>query len=139
MEEACRGVFRGRVFSGKGEGAFYVSIYAKQFRKALNITPYPGTLNVRLLESEDSALFNSCLEYTSKKIVEPPPVEGTKLARVVVYPVRVNGYPAWIVRPEITIYKEDVVELISDRYLRATLNVKDGDVVYLSLSYMQEN
>ena len=136
VDDNCRGVFKGIVFSGKGEGAFYVSIYAKQFRSALGFTPYPGTMNVKLLDNVD--LFNSCLEYTPKKVIEPPNIEGTKLARVVAYPLRVNGYNVWAVRPEITIYKNDVVELISDKYLRALLNVKDGDIVYVSLSYKQE-
>jgi riboflavin kinase len=134
----CVKPYRGVVFSGRGEGSFYVSIYTKQFRTALGITPYPGTLNVRLLDRESIDEFNSCLEYTSKIVIEPPQVEGSKLARVIVYPIYVNGVKVWVVRPEITIYKNDVVELISNRYLRELLKVKDGDIVYLSFSYKQE-
>ncbi|MCE4624794.1 MAG: CTP-dependent riboflavin kinase [Desulfurococcales archaeon] len=133
MEEQCARGFPGQVFSGRGEGSFYVSIYAKMFRKALGFTPYPGTLNIRLAPKYVD-VFNDCLRLVPKIIVNPPPVEGAKLARVVVYPLYVNGLPAYGVKPEITVYKGDVVEVISDKYLRETLRLRDGDTVYVSLA-----
>ncbi len=135
-EEEC-GVFRGVVFSGRGEGSFYVSIYAKEFRRTLGFTPYPGTLNVRLYR-EDALRFNQCLSIVPKKIIEPPRIEGMKLARVIAFPLVVNGVRAWGIRPEITVYKNDVVEIISERYLRRELEVDDGSEVYISLSVLQE-
>jgi riboflavin kinase len=42
--------FEGRVMSGMGEGAYYMSLegYRRQFRERLGYEPYPGTLNVQL-------------------------------------------------------------------------------------------
>ncbi|MGI0024685.1 MAG: DUF120 domain-containing protein [Nitrososphaera sp.] len=44
--------FEGSVASGMGEGAYYMSLegYRRQFREKLGYEPYPGTLNIRLVE-----------------------------------------------------------------------------------------
>ena len=120
----CRFTVRGRVFSGVGEGGFYVSIYAKQFRRALGFTPYPGTLNVKLESPLD---LRPCMGSAVR--IDPPEIPGARLGGVVALPARVNGVDAYIVRPDITIYKGDVVELIAPRYLRGLLRLRDGDEV----------
>jgi len=124
------------VFSGLGEGEFYVSIYSKSFRIKLGVNPYPGTLNTRLIE--DVELFNQCLEHMQKTVVEPPRIEGVKLAPVLAYPAYLNGYPSWIVRPEITVYKKEVVEIIADTSLRELFNLEDGDLVEIELREIEE-
>jgi riboflavin kinase len=44
--------FEGKVVSGMGEGAYYMSLpgYRVQFKEKLGYEPYPGTLNVKLSE-----------------------------------------------------------------------------------------
>jgi len=44
--------FEGTVVSGMGEGAYYMSLegYRKQFKDKLGFEPYPGTLNVKLID-----------------------------------------------------------------------------------------
>jgi riboflavin kinase len=44
--------FEGSVVSGMGEGAYYMSLegYRRQFKDKLGYEPYPGTLNVRLVD-----------------------------------------------------------------------------------------
>ena len=129
MEE-CGG-FRAKVFSGVGEGEFYVSLYAKRFREALGIAPYPGTLNTRLVERVEE--FNECLKRVGGVVIEPPEIPGARLGRVRVYRARINGVPVYIVRPEITVYDAAVAEIISEEYLRGLLNLKDGDTVVIDL------
>lgn len=131
MEE-CRRPFRAVVFSGLGEGEFYVSIYSRGFRLKLGITPYPGTLNARLVE-DDVRDFNDCLSRIRGVRVDPPPIPGAKLAPVIAYKASVSGYPAWIVRPMITVYKRDVVELIADVRLRDLLGLSDGSTIEIYL------
>ena len=124
--------FRGVVFSGLGEGSFYVSIYTPQFRRALGIRPYPGTLNIRIDEASYQEL-DRCLSLIRPIRVSPPKLPGARLGGVLAYPARVNGYDVFIVRPEITVYKRGVVEVIAEKYLRAELGVEDGDVVDLEV------
>lgn len=130
------GGFRGRVFSGVGHGSFYVSIYARNLKAALGYTPFPGTLNIRL-EDVYVGTFSRCLERAPRIRVDPPRIPGERLAVVVAAPVEVfhgaisaRGH---IVRPEITIYKEDVVEVVSEVYLRDHLKISDGSVVELRI------
>jgi len=124
----CRRPIRGVVFSGVGEGEFYVSIYGREFRRVLGLVPYPGTLNVRVIE-DDLEEYKRCIAAVKPKIVPPPRLEGVKLAHVKAYPSIIGGIKAWIVRPDITVYKEDVAEFVSDKYLRGALNLEDGDIV----------
>ena len=130
LEVTCDSYFTGRVFSGVGEGSFYVSLYSKKFLEKLGFRPYPGTLNLRLVN--DVEAFNSCLSMARYIIVEPPYIPGVRLGAVYAYPVEVDGYfnpTTFMVRPVITIYKSDVVELIADSSIREALHLVDGDLV----------
>ena len=44
--------FRRKIVSGMGEGAYYMSLkgYRNQFIEKLGYEPYPGTLNVKLVD-----------------------------------------------------------------------------------------
>lgn len=121
---------RGSVFSGLGEGGFYVSIYAKQFRNTLGFTPYPGTLNIRI--NGDPSSVRRCLEEGGVR-VEPPGIPGVKLGAVRVYPAWLRGVEVYIVRPDITVYRYDVIEVIAKTYLRGLLGLRDGDEVEVEI------
>ncbi len=127
MAEECGRPFNAIVFSGLGEGEFYVSIYAKRFREKLGIIPYPGTLNTRIRDPREVEVFNKCLKRADSVYIEPPVIPGAKLGAVYAYRAEIEGLDAWIVRPVITAYKGDVVEFISEQYLRGILFLEDGD------------
>ncbi|MEB3779652.1 MAG: CTP-dependent riboflavin kinase [Desulfurococcales archaeon] len=129
MNEECDRYFTATVFSGLGEGEFYVSIYAKRFREKLGITPYPGTLNTRIEDPGEVRVFNECLKNAKNTYIEPPVIPGARLGAVYAYRAEIEGLDAWIVRPVITAYKGDVVEFISEEYLRGLLFLNDGDKV----------
>jgi riboflavin kinase len=133
--EGCRVRATGEVFSGRGEGSFYVSIYSKNFEVAIGFRPYPGTLNIKL--KNNIKLFNKCLYKIGGVEVQPPRLEGARFGAVVVYPARIiRGFDVWdvyIVRPRITHYKSDVVEVISKEYLRSEMGVNDGDIVEVEI------
>lgn len=128
----CKKEFEAEVFSGIGEGGFYVSIYAKEIRVKLGLIPYPGTLNTRLRRDQVED-FNRCLEKLGHVVLEPPRIPGARLAPVKAYPALLEGYPVWIVRPDITVYKSDVAEIIADVHLRSLLNLEDGSRVRIIL------
>lgn len=135
MEEAFSspGVFffEGRVFTGLGEGSYYMKKrgYRKQFYKTLGFEPYPGTLNVKL-EREDLIEKNKRLRAMGG--VKILGFEDTYRTYGDVYVYRAvveESLDAAVIYAERTHYSEDVVELISPYYLRGKLGLKDGDTI----------
>ncbi|MEM0249611.1 MAG: DUF120 domain-containing protein [Desulfurococcaceae archaeon] len=119
------GVLRGKVFSGTGEGAHYVKLYNEQLSRILSSCPYPGTLNVLL----DRCFYE--LVDRSKLVVIPPPKPG--LGAAYACPGYLMGIPVLLVKPAVTMYWCEVVEVISHINLRKELKLKDGDVVEIVL------
>jgi riboflavin kinase len=124
-------VFTGKVFTGLGEGAYYISRkpYLEQFQSKLGFQPYPGTLNLRIEQYMDQLLL-------ADKMSRPPIfIKGFANQERVFgdgycYPVIVNGiYEGAIVKALRTVYDNSVVEIISPHNLRRELNLKDGDKV----------
>jgi len=123
-------IFEGTVFSGLGEGAYYVSqeAYKQQFVSKLGFQPYPGTLNLRVRkEDQEEVRF---LEASPFVLIEgftdggrsfgPAKCFLTKIAE------KVDGA---LILPVRTHYSGDVVELISPKFLREQLHLKDGDTI----------
>lgn len=123
-------VFEGTLFSGIGEGAWYVSQpgYRRQFIHKLGFDPFPGTLNLRLKPEHAN----------DRKLLETIPhieIEGFRdgertFGPVTCYRARINdaedGALICAVR---THYAADVIEFIAPENLRTKLGLKDGDTV----------
>lgn len=122
--------FRGRVFSGSGEGEFYVNLYAREFEKAIGYRPYPGTLNLLLL---DRMSRDSLLAGLRPIVVRPPSIAGVKLHEVYCYAALIHGYEVYVVYPKATRYGNSVVEIIARDSLRRKFNLQDGSVVEVIL------
>ncbi len=121
------------VFSGLGEGSYYVSLegYRRQFREKLGIDPFPGTLNLGV--AKEDMIIKKRLDKEEGIKIEGFSAENRTFGPVKAFKCRVNGFQAFIVIPQRTHYPGDVVEVISDRKLRDALNLKDGDTVELEV------
>ena len=122
---------RGVVFSGKGEGEFYVNLYARSFERSLGFRPYPGTLNVRLM---NGATRSELIAHVKPLIVKPPPISSMRLALVECYKVKImnNIKDTYIIVPRLDkYYGEEVVEIIAPFSIREKLNLSDGDVIII--------
>ncbi|MEM1641834.1 MAG: DUF120 domain-containing protein [Desulfurococcaceae archaeon] len=120
----------GRVISGVGEGAYYVEKYSRLLEKVLGEPPYPGTLNVEL---------NTCFYDLVKEIGVPPLVirpDQEGLGVVYVYTGKVNGVKVLVLKPAITRHKCEIVELVSSKHLRRELELRDGDVVKITIEVL---
>ena len=122
---------RGKVFSGRGEGKYYVSQpgYMKSFKIQLGFEPFPGTLNVRI-----GADYLDCLDLIRGSL--PIIIEGfdsneRPFDAVLCYPLKVLGLNAKVagIIPKSTHYGAGVLELISNINLREKLKLEDGDEV----------
>jgi riboflavin kinase len=121
----------GTVFSGFGEGAYYITRtpYRKQFIEKLGFDPYPGTLNLKIT-SEYNAKMRSELEaYPGIEI------EGFKNKNRSYGPVKCfrstvnNKEKSAVVLALRTHYNSSVLEVIAPSCLRERLKLRDGDTV----------
>jgi len=127
---------RGRVFSGKGEGAYYLSQkqYAKKIEEKLNFLPYPGTLNIKLSTYEDINKIEALYKRGGIKI-EGFITHDRTFGDVYCYKASIENHEdikCAIIRSERTSYDTSVVEIISDVYLRRELGLHDGSEIVLT-------
>ena len=133
--EAEKYSFEGEVFSGFFEGAYYLcqGDYREQIMEKLGFDPYPGTLNLKLDESE----------LEKRRRVDLMPAihlrgfkdEARAFGSARCYPVVLNEeVEGALIVAERTIYDLSVMEIISPVYLRGHFGLEDGDVVNVSIS-----
>ncbi|MCS7144391.1 MAG: winged helix-turn-helix domain-containing protein/riboflavin kinase [Archaeoglobaceae archaeon] len=121
------------VFSGLGEGSYYVSLegYRRQFIEKLSIDPFPGTLNLRVAKGD--IMLKKRLDKEEGIKIEGFSAENRTFGSAKAFKCKLNGVSAFIVIPQRTHYPGDVLEVISDKKLRDLLNLKDGDLVELEV------
>ncbi|MDH5495040.1 MAG: DUF120 domain-containing protein [Candidatus Bathyarchaeota archaeon] len=128
----------GVVFSGLGEGAYYVKQdgYRRQFIEKLGFDPYPGTLNIKLTSDYDMKTKQELEGYPAIEI------EGFKdelrtFGAVKCYPAFINNkVKAVLMFAFRTHYDSSVLEIIAPQYLRNQLKIKDGQKVKLEIFTM---
>jgi HAD superfamily hydrolase (TIGR01549 family) len=128
--ELNTGRLEGRVVTGAGQGAGFTRLdwAREQFMAQFGIDPYPGTLNVRLIDEAGRAAWAK-LQSGGGFLMRSPDA-GSCHARG--YPVRIAGQiPAAIVRPDVTGYPDGQIELICAVALRETLDLADGDTLQI--------
>ena len=128
-------ILEGEVFSGFGEGAYYITRegYRKQFIEKLGFDPYPGTLNLKLTTDYD---------LTTRSVVETYPsieINGFKDELRQFGPVKcylalinnkVKGAVIFALRSH---YNTSVIEIISPVFLRKHLKLKDRHKVKIEV------
>jgi riboflavin kinase len=118
----------GTVFTGLGEGAYYISKehYRKQFIEKLGFDPYPGTLNLKLTTDYDLKTRTELEAYPAVEI-QGFKNEDRTFGLVKCYPATINnevkGALIFALRSH---YDVSVLEIIASVCLRKQLNLKDG-------------
>lgn len=121
----------GTVFTGFGEGAYYIAkdYYRKQFLEKLDFDPYPGTLNLRLTSDYDIKTRTELEAYPAIE-VEGFKNEDRTFGLVKCYPVIIdNKVKGALLSALRTHYDVSVLEIIAPVCLRKHLNLKDGNKV----------
>ena len=117
---------RGRIVEGLREAGNFTQIpwVKKQFVSRLSIDPYPGTLNLEIVDPESLRTFK---ELRAKEGIEITP-EDPSFCSAKCYPVLINGrLKAAIVFPLVKDYPESKMELIASKNIKKVLSVKTGD------------
>ena len=124
----------GKLFSGLGKGAYYISNegYKKQFIKKFGFDPYPGTLNLRLVREDirKKKLIEACPPIMIKGFSNGTQNFGAVKCWRALVNEKVEGIVVLAAR---TRYGTDVIEIISPNDLRDKLILKDGDEVKITI------
>ncbi|MCG3215535.1 MAG: CTP-dependent riboflavin kinase [Candidatus Heimdallarchaeota archaeon] len=130
---------RGNVFSGLGEGKYYISrtLYMQSFVSKLGYKPYLGTLNLRIQTNDSDRL--DLIRGSWPVIIPGFEEEGRRFGDVLCYPLTIPKIDAKIagIIPRRTHYGPNILELISDVCLREVLELDDGDEVTVVFSFDQ--
>lgn len=128
----------GVVFSGLGEGAYYIKQenYRKQFIEKLGFDPYPGTLNAKLISNYDIKTKQELEDYPAVEI-QGFKNESRTFGPVKCYPTLINNKAKGaLISAFRTHYDASVLEIIAPQYLRNRLKIKDGQKVKLEIFRM---
>jgi riboflavin kinase len=121
----------GTVFTGLGEGAYYISkeYYKKQFIEKLGFDPYPGTLNLKLTTEYDLKTRTELEAYPAIEI-QGFKNEDRTFGLVKCYPAMINNrVKGALISALRSHYDISVLEIIAPNCLRKQLNLKDGHKV----------
>jgi len=121
----------GTLFTGLGEGAYYISKdgYRKQFIEKLGFDPYPGTLNLKLTTDYD---VKTRMELEAYPAIELHGFENESrsFGNVKCYPAIINNKVKGAILTALrTHYDASVIEIIAPVYIRGSLKLKDGQKV----------
>jgi len=122
--------FKGKVFSGSGEGAKFIKLpwVKKQILEKLGFAPYPGTLNIRL--TENGVKLKKLLKKA--KSIEISPSNGFCRGRCF-NAYLMDNLKCAIIIPEIANYPEDIIEVIAPINLREKFQLRNGDLVEIKI------
>ncbi len=125
----------GTVFTGLGEGAYYISKsdYRKQFAEKLGFEPYPGTLNIKLSSDYD---IKTRMELEAYPAIEVKGFQNEDRTFGVVkcYPAVIeNKIKGALITALRSHYDVSVLEIIAPVCLRKQLNLKDGNKVKVEI------
>jgi len=128
LSEENKLLINGRLVTGIGDGRYYMGLeqYRKSIRDMLGFTPYAGTLNLRLKNSEEHQ-YKERLAACSGVEIASFKVNRRTFGSIKCFPCTVSGAHAVVILPERSHYGNDTLELISQYNLREKLKVSDGD------------
>jgi riboflavin kinase len=126
----------GVLFSGLGEGAYYIMIkgYRKQFQSKLGFDPFPGTVNLRLDSTVDRKIRRDL--SAAKGIHIDGFSDGKRTyGGAECFRAILNGkVEAAVLVIERTTHDDSVLEIISPVNVREFFDLKDGDGVKVEIN-----
>ena len=129
--------FEGTVVSGMGEGAYYMSLegYRKQFKEKLGFEPYPGTLNVKLIDQIFMNARSEIGRYPSVFINGFSDNMRTygwvKCYKANINKGAVNNAAALVL--ERTHYDDSMLEIIAPICLKEAIGIQNGDRINIKV------
>jgi riboflavin kinase, archaea type len=125
--------FEGIVVSGMGEGAYYMALegYRKQFKEKLGFEPFPGTLNVKLVDQVFMNARRDIGKYPSVFINgfsdDTRTYGWVKCYKAEIKKGAINNAAALVL--ERTHYDDSMLELIAPISLKESIGIQNGDKI----------
>lgn len=115
---------QGKIFSGDKKATKIMQDYLDKFKSLFGKDFFLGTLNIKLEEDLDTSDW---------KFLERFKTPETERGGVWYKKGKLNGEEVIFIRPEFSHYQKNIIEAISNKNLRDTLNLKDEDRVEISI------
>jgi riboflavin kinase, archaea type len=124
-------VFEGKVYSGRGEGKRFLELpwVRRQIQQKLGFTPYTGTLNLRLLNQD----IEKRKQLQTEKAIVVEPEAGYCPGSL--FKANITKVKCAVIFPLVPKYPTDVLEIIAPLYLRGKLNLADGTLVAVTVTF----
>ena|GEM_PF-558863 len=122
--------FNGIVHTGYSCGKFFVELpwVLLQLKTLTGITPYFGTLNLCL--TGENIKQRACLTPQNGVMIKP---EKGYLPGYL-FKAKIFDTVCYVILPDVPNYPKDLIEIIAAVNLRNRFNIKDGDLITVSVS-----
>jgi riboflavin kinase len=123
---------QGRIVEGLREAGNFTQIpwVRNQFISKLSIDPYPGTLNLEIVDPESLQNFKELKTRKGKEITSEDP----SFCSAKCYPVLISGrLKGAIVLPMVENYPKNKMELIASQKINETLSLTTGDILEVEI------
>ncbi|MFC1943043.1 DUF120 domain-containing protein [Chloroflexota bacterium] len=125
-------LIKGRITEGLKESSFFTNLpwVREQIVTKLGIDPYPGTLNLDIIDTED---VKKLKKIKKKKGIEILPVEPGFCSAKCFHVLVCEKIKGIIIIPEVPDYPQSKLEIISSDNIRDALSLKIGDLVAVEI------
>ncbi|MBW1613632.1 MAG: CTP-dependent riboflavin kinase [Deltaproteobacteria bacterium] len=119
---------KGRITEGLKESSLFTHVpwVREQFITKLGIDPYPGTLNLEIIDNQD---IEKLKEIKKRKGIEIIPAESGFCSAKCFHVLVCGKVKGALIIPQVSGYPESKVEIISSDRIRDVLSLEVGDLV----------
>lgn len=134
LKNALEGIkeleFKGVVTKGIGEGAYYISLegYRKQFIEKLGFEPYPGTLNIRLID-DTYKNAKSILKMQPSIFIQGFRDKNRTYGWVKCYRASIDGIEGAVLILERTHHDDSILEVIAPVKISEKIKADYGSII----------
>ena len=123
---------KGIITEGLKESSFFTHVpwVREQFITKLDIDPYPGTLNLDIIDAED---VEKLKEIKKRKGIEIIPAEPGFCSAKCFHVLVCGKIKGALIIPQVPDYPESKLEIISSHRIRDALSLKVGDLVLVEI------
>lgn len=123
---------KGRITEGLKESSFFTQIpwAREQFITKLGIDPYPGTLNLEIIDNQD---IEKLKEIKRRKGIEIIPAEPGFCSAKCFHVLVCGKIKGALIIPQVPDYPESKLEIISSDRIRDILPLKVGDLASVEI------